>query len=116
MENLDGNIKEGKNKANELDLKSEISCLTMDAIISKREASTQLFSLSRMNASILWQNSHFKWLKEGGANTKYFRRCMVNRRKTNEITCIETQNEKLAEVQEVKHEILEHFLEIFRNR
>lgn len=40
---------------------------------------------------------------------------MTNRRKFNEITCIETQSSKLARVYEIKQKIFNYFSEVFKN-
>lgn len=40
---------------------------------------------------------------------------MVNRRRINEITCIEIHESKLIEVQEVKQGIQEHFSKLYIN-
>ena len=48
--------------------------------------SEDLFSLSRINNSICWQQSRAQWFSEGDANTKFFLAIMSNRKRRNVVS------------------------------
>lgn len=48
----------------------------------------ELHSLSWVNSSICWQQSRLNWLREGGANSKFFHNIMSSRRRRNDISSI----------------------------
>lgn len=47
--------------------------------------SEELFSLSRVNSSICWQQSRMQWLSEGDVNSKFFHNIMSSRSRRNVI-------------------------------
>lgn len=98
-----------------MDLKSKVLRLSFDEIKSIREASAQNFHIQEWSLALCGKRLLWKWFKEGDVNSKYFHHYVVNIREINDITCIETQDEKLKDVHEVKQEIVEHFLELFRD-
>ena len=61
--------------------------------------SSELHSLSKRNASILWQQSRFLWLHEGDANTKYF----------HAISSITVDGAPLEGVAQVREMVFTHF-------
>lgn len=70
-----------KKKVNEMDLRSENLVLSPVEVSVRREASSRLHALSRMKTSIMWKKSSLRCLREGDANSYFFHRCVVNRRK-----------------------------------
>jgi len=62
--------------------------LSEDDLTELRDNTSNLRSLSRMNASICWHQSRLLWLQEGDANSKYFHSVMVGRRRGNVISSL----------------------------
>jgi hypothetical protein len=60
--------------------------LSEDDVIELHKTSAELHSLSRANASILWQQSRLLWLREGDITSKYFHVIMSGRQRHNAIS------------------------------
>ncbi|GAU18974.1 hypothetical protein TSUD_178910 [Trifolium subterraneum] len=69
-------------------------------------------SLSRLNASICWQQS--RWLKEGDANTKYFHSVLANRRRGNAISSLQVGGITVEGVAPIRHAVVSHFASHFK--
>lgn len=53
--NMGDIIEEARKKMNEMDVKGKVAVLLPDEVNSKREASSQLYALSRIKTSIIWK-------------------------------------------------------------
>ncbi|GAU41926.1 hypothetical protein TSUD_25670 [Trifolium subterraneum] len=60
---------------------------------------SDIHSLSRMHASISWQQSRSMWLKEGDTNSKYFHSLLEGRRRGNAITVIQVDGARVDNLQ-----------------
>lgn len=87
-QNIEGWILEAKEKLNQLELLGENLVLLDEELVIKREITSKIIELLRLNCNIQWQKAHSWWLKDGDAKTKYSHRCINRRRKDNEILCL----------------------------
>jgi hypothetical protein len=71
-QNLSGKELFLKDRISKLDGKGENSLLSATGMEELHGLFEKLFSLSRINTSICWQQSRLQWLIEGDANSKYF--------------------------------------------
>ncbi|PNX63123.1 cysteine-rich receptor-like protein kinase, partial [Trifolium pratense] len=75
---------------------------------------SDVHSLSRLNASICWQQSRSRWLKEGDASTKYFHSVLASRRRGNIISSLQVDNIMVGGVAPIRHAIVSHFASHFK--
>jgi len=68
-----------------IEVKGETLDLLEEEIEEMHGLSEELFSLSRINSSICWQQSRLQWLREGDANSKFFHNILSNRSHRNAI-------------------------------
>ena len=103
-------ISQVKDHISVLDEKGEVSSLEEEEVEELHGLTAELHSLSRVNSSIFWQQSHLNWLQEGDANSKYFHGSMSCRRWANAISTI------VVEVFKSKVSVMSgwRFLSIFR--
>jgi len=78
--------------------------------------SKDLFSLSRINNSICWQQSRAQWLGEGDANTKKIHATMSNRKRRNVVTSFLVNGVMVEGVENVRAAIHSHFSSHFQSR
>ena len=104
-----------KDKITVFDLKSETDLLLDDEVEELHGLSENLFSFSRINSSIRWQQSRMQWLREGDANTKFFHGIMSSRRKRNAIPCFLVNGVLVQEVDSVRNEVFSHFSSLFKS-
>jgi len=105
-QNLLARILTLKDNIASLDLKGESTALSDGEIQELHGLSENLFSLSRINSSICWQQSRVQWFKEGDANSKFFHRVMSGRRSRNAIPCFLVNG---ALVKGVENVVFNHF-------
>ena len=98
-----------KDKIASLDLKEESSVLSDHEIQELHGLSEDLFSLSRVNSSICWQQSRVQWLKEGDANSKFFHSVMSGKRSRNAIPFILLNGTLVEGVENVRRAVFTHF-------
>jgi len=105
-----------KDKITVIDLKGESVELIDDEIEELHGLSEDLFSLSRINNSICWQQSRTQWLDEGDANTKKFHATMSNRKRRNVVTSFLVNGVPVEGVENVRAAIHSHFSSHFQSR
>jgi len=99
-----------------LDMKGETDELCDDEIEELHGFSEELFSLSRINSSICWQQSRTQWLRDGDANSKFFQGIMSSRRRRNSIPFFLVNGVLIEGVQNVRSVVLAHFSDNFQPR
>ena len=111
--NLPSRIDSLKNSISVLESKGEVEELSEEEVDGIHEMSAALFSLSRVNASILWQQARMSWLRERDANSKYFHAIMSSRRCRNVISSILVDGNRVEGVSEVQEAVFNHFQQHF---
>ena len=107
--NIPAKIETLKKRQSELDDKGEEDGLSTEEMHEMKEVSQNLHSLSRVNTSIIWQQSRLHWLKDGDANSRYFHSILSSRRRRNSIVALMV-NESLVEgVQPIRNAVFSHF-------
>jgi hypothetical protein len=96
-------------------LKGETSILTEGEVEELHGFSDELFSLSRVNSSICWQQSRMQWLREGDANSKFFHGIMSSRRRRNTIPFFLVNGVLVEGVDNVRAAVLAHFSSHFQS-
>jgi len=105
-----------KDKITAIDLKGESVELIDDEVEELHGLSEDLFSLSRINNSICWQQSRDRWLGEGDANTKKFHATMSHRKRKNVVTSFLVNGVPVEGVDNVRAAIHSHFSSHFQSR
>jgi hypothetical protein len=111
--NIPGKIESLKQRQSEFDDKGEDGELSVDEIHELREITNDLHSMSRLNTSIMWQQSRLLWLKDGDANSKYFHSVLSSRRRRNSIISLLVDGNIVEGVQPIRNVVLSHFREHF---
>ncbi|GAU51940.1 hypothetical protein TSUD_417220, partial [Trifolium subterraneum] len=114
VQNLPSRIESLKARLTDLDQKGEDGVLSEDEIVELHGVSSDIHSLSRMNASICWQQSHALWLKEGDANSKYFHSVLAGRRRRNAISVIQVEEVTLEGVDPIRQAVFSPFASHFK--
>jgi len=83
--NLPARISNLKDCITTIEMKAESVVLWDEEIEELHGYSEELFSLSRINSSIIWQQSQMQWLCEGDVNSKFFHSIMSSRSRRNVI-------------------------------
>jgi exonuclease III len=103
-------------KITTLDLKGESAVLVDEKIEELHGLSEELFSLSRINNSICWQQLRAQWLGEGDANTKFFHEIMSNRKRRNVVSSFLVNGVMVEGVENVCVAIYYNFSSHFKAR
>ncbi|GAU46142.1 hypothetical protein TSUD_143240 [Trifolium subterraneum] len=83
-------------------------------LVELHKITTDIHSLSRLQASIRWQQSRSRWLKEGDANTKYFHSVLASRQWGNAITSLQVGSSTVEGVAHIRHAVVSHFASHFK--
>ncbi|GAU11113.1 hypothetical protein TSUD_197370 [Trifolium subterraneum] len=115
--NIGSKILEAKERLLGLDLRGENANLTDDDLINeRREVTSTIFSLSRIECSMLWQNSRTKWLLEGDANSKFFHALANSRKRKNLIVLLDVNGIHVEGVGNIRESIYNHFSSQFKSQ
>ncbi|WJX34558.1 hypothetical protein P8452_22662 [Trifolium repens] len=112
-QNLPSRIEAKKDRLAALDQKGEEEVLSEAELAEFVGITSDIHSLSRLHASISWQQSRSLWLKEGDANTKYFHSTLASRRRGNAISVIQAGGVTLEGVTHIRQAVLSHFASHF---
>ncbi|PNX62506.1 cysteine-rich receptor-like protein kinase, partial [Trifolium pratense] len=104
-QNLPSRIESLKDRLAVLDEKGGEEVLSESELAEFYGVSSDIHSLSRLNASICWQQSRSRWLKEGDANTKYFHSVLASRRRGNTISSLQVDNTVVEGVAPIRHAV-----------
>jgi hypothetical protein len=115
-QNLPSRIDSLKVRLSVLDLKGEEDTLSEAELEDLHEVTTDIFSLSRLQTSINWQQSRSRWLKEGDANSKYFHSMLATRRRGNAISSVQVDGATLEGVHPIRQAVFSHFATHFKAR
>lgn len=115
-QNLSSMIDSLKVRLSALDLKGEQDTLSEAEVEELHGVTTDIHSLSRLQASINWQQSHSRWLKEGDANSKYFHSLLASRRRGNTISSVQVAGVTLEGVHPIRQAVFSHFANHFKAR
>ncbi|MCI62550.1 endonuclease/exonuclease/phosphatase family protein, partial [Trifolium medium] len=80
-----------------------------DELAELHGVTADIHSLSRLHASISWQQSRSTWLQEGDANSKYFHSVLAGRRQRNAISVIQVGGATLEGVTPIRQAVFSHF-------
>ncbi|CAJ2652040.1 unnamed protein product [Trifolium pratense] len=115
VQNLPSRIESLKERLSVLDQKGEEEELTEVELSELHGVTAGIHSMSRLHASISWQQSRSLWLKEGDANTKYFHSVLAGRRRRNAISVIQVGGVTLEAVNPIRQAVFSHFASHFKN-
>ncbi|GAU26497.1 hypothetical protein TSUD_361300 [Trifolium subterraneum] len=113
-QNLPSRIESLKGRLSNLEQKGEEENLSEAELIELHGVTPDILSLSRMHASICWQQSRSLWLKEGDANSKYFHLVLASRRRGNVISSIQVGGITLEGVNPIRQAVVSHFASHFK--
>jgi len=114
--NLPARISSLKDRISVLEVKGKNVVLLDEEIEEMHGWSEELFSLSRINSSISWQQSRMQWLSEGDANYKFFHNIMSSKNRRNAIPFFLEDGVLVEGVERVRSAVCNHFSSHFRPR
>ncbi|GAU41930.1 hypothetical protein TSUD_139160 [Trifolium subterraneum] len=85
-----------------------------EEIADLHEVTSDIYSLSRMNAGISWQQFRSLWLKEGDANSRYFHSVLASRRRGNAVSVLHVDGVTLEGVTPIRQAVLSHLASHFK--
>jgi hypothetical protein len=107
--NLPSRINSLKDRIAAFDIKAETSVLSVEEIEEMHGFSEEMFSLTRVNASVCWQQSREQWLHEGDTNSKFFHNIMSSRSRRNAIPFFLVDGTLVEGVDNVRAAVFHHF-------
>jgi hypothetical protein len=113
--NLPAKISSLKDRIANVELQAESVVLADEDIEELHGFSEELYSLSRINSSICWQQSRMQWLRDGDANSKFFHGIMSSRHRRNAIQFFMVNGVLVEGVDNVRAAVFEHFSTHFQN-
>jgi len=108
--NVPGKIEALKNRLSVLDDQVEDGGLSLEEM---RKVTHDIHSLSRISASINWQQARSRWLKDGDADSKFFHLLLSSRHRRNSIVTLKVNDNIVEGVQPIRHAVFTHFKEHF---
>jgi len=114
-QNLPRKIEAMKDRMAVLDGKGESELLTDVECAELHGLATDIYSLSRLNTSICWQQSRVQWLRDGDANSKFFHSLMSYRRRHNALCSIVVDGVVVEGVQPIRNAVFTHFAKHFQS-
>jgi len=112
--NIDGKIREAKNRLADLDVIGESRVLLSEEEAELHCLPADILALSKLQASMMWQKSCVTWLKVGDANTNFFHGIMSSRRRSNALVSLTVDGVSIEGVSEVRHTVYQHFKNHFK--
>jgi hypothetical protein len=110
---IPGKIESLKKRQSDLDEKGAEDGLSDEELHELRGVIHDIHSLSRVNTSIIWQQSRLHWLKDGDANSRYFHSVMSSRRRRNSIAALMVNGILVEGVQPIRNAVFTHFRDHF---
>jgi hypothetical protein len=101
-QNLPSRIDSLKARLYVLDVKGEEEALSEAELEELQGISSDIYLLTQLNASICWQQSRSRWLKDGDANSRYFHSILASRRRGNVISSIQVDGVTLEGVNPIR--------------
>ncbi|GAU32659.1 hypothetical protein TSUD_218360 [Trifolium subterraneum] len=114
VQTLPSRIDSLKTRLSDLDSKGEEEDLSGTEVADMRGITADIHSLSRLHASICWQQSKLMWLKERDANSKYFHSVLASRRRGNMISSLQADDVNLEGVDPIRQTVFMHFASHFK--
>ncbi|CAJ2641817.1 unnamed protein product [Trifolium pratense] len=108
-QNLPSRIETLKARLSVLDEKGEEEALSEEELVEFQGVSLDIHSLSRLHASISWQQSRSLWLKDGDANSKYFHSVLASRHRRNAMSVIQVDGVTIEGVEPIRQAVFSHF-------
>ncbi|GAU43943.1 hypothetical protein TSUD_284500 [Trifolium subterraneum] len=113
-QNLPGRIESLKDRLVALDERGGEEDLTKIDLSELRGVTPDIHSLFILHASICWQQSRSRSLKEGDVNTKYFHSVLATRRRGNTISSLQVGRTTVEGVAPIRHAVVSHFVSHFK--